>query len=231
MCSAFRVFGPTCVTKPAEKCRALDPHHRLSSCCREFLHTTLARCKWESDWIIRVESGMVDKRKRRVLLFVTMQISLRNVQTLVVLSLAGGFSLNAAAAEFPTALISNGQISAKVYLPDAKKGFYRSTRFDWSGAIGSLKYEGHEFYGDWFQKVDPAVYDFNYDDTGVVSAPFTAMVGPAEEFNTAGKALDSTTPKPEELSLKSVSVFCESLTTRNLTTPKPMRSSMGANGR
>ena len=95
----------------------------------------------------------------------------------------------ASAADFPSAEISNGQIKAKVYLPDASNGFYRSTRFDWSGVIGSLEYKGHQFYGDWFQKIDAAVYDFNYDGTGVVSAPFTAMVGPGEEFNTAGKAL------------------------------------------
>jgi hypothetical protein len=93
------------------------------------------------------------------------------------------------AASYPSADISNGQIKARVYLPDADHGFYRSTRFDWSGVIGSLEYKGHQFYGDWFQKIDPAVYDFNYDAKDVVSAPFTAMVGPGEEFNTAGKAL------------------------------------------
>ena len=93
------------------------------------------------------------------------------------------------ASDFPSAEITNGQIRAKLYLPDRNSGFYRSTRFDWSGVIGSLEYKGHDFYGSWFQKTDPAVYDFNYDDQGVVSAPFTAMVGPGEEFNTDGKAL------------------------------------------
>jgi hypothetical protein len=93
------------------------------------------------------------------------------------------------AATYPSAEISNGQIKARIYLPDAQQGFYRSTRFDWSGVIGSLEYKGHQFYGDWFQAIDPAVYDFNYDARGVVSAPFTAMVGPGEEFNTGGKAL------------------------------------------
>ena len=29
--------------------------------------------------------------------------------------------------------ISNGQITAKIYLPDVKNGYYRSTRLDWSG--------------------------------------------------------------------------------------------------
>ena len=35
--------------------------------------------------------------------------------------------------EFPQAEITNGQIKAKLYLPDTEKGYYRSTRFDWSG--------------------------------------------------------------------------------------------------
>ncbi len=118
-----------------------------------------------------------------------MQISLRYAQFALGAALTAGLPLIVRAADFPSAQISNGQIKAQVYLPDAKEGFYRSTRFDWSGAIWSLEYKGHRFYGPWFQRVDPAVYDFNYDDTGVVSAPFTAMVGPAEEFNTEGKAL------------------------------------------
>jgi hypothetical protein len=54
---------------------------------------------------------------------------------------------------FPEAELSNGQIRLRVYLPDAKAGFYRATRFDWSGMIGSLLYKGHEFYGPWFQRV------------------------------------------------------------------------------
>lgn len=100
------------------------------------------------------------------------------------------------AAEPPTAEISNGQITAKVYLPDPNNGFYRSTRFDWSGAIASLRYKGHDFYGPWYYKTDLAVYDLGYDDKGIVSAPFTAMVGPAEEFGTDGAALGFAEAKP-----------------------------------
>ena len=89
------------------------------------------------------------------------------------------------AADFPTAEISNGQIKAKVYLPDAKNGFYRSTRFDWSGAIGALEYKGHNYYGPWFKKITD-VYDFGYEGDDVISAPFTAMVGPSEEYGVLG---------------------------------------------
>lgn len=106
--------------------------------------------------------------------------------TMILVGFAAGVL---AAADPPNVEITNGLIKAKVYLPDAKNGFYHSTRFDWSGVIGSLEYKGHNFYGPWFYKVDHSVYDFNYDEKGVVSADFTAMVGPGEEFNTDGTAL------------------------------------------
>ncbi len=51
------------------------------------------------------------------------------------LAAVGGAALRAA--DYPSAVISNGDIRAKVYLPDAKRGFYTSTRFDWSGAVSS----------------------------------------------------------------------------------------------
>lgn len=100
------------------------------------------------------------------------------------------------AADFSEAEISNGQIKAVIYLPDAKRGFYRSTRFDWSGVVASLQYQGHNFYGPWFSKIDPNVYDFGYDASGVISAPFTAMIGPGEEYQTNGKALGYDEAKP-----------------------------------
>jgi hypothetical protein len=96
------------------------------------------------------------------------------------LSVAGILS----AADFPQAELSNGELRLKVYLPDAKAGFYRATRFDWSGMIGSLVYKGHEFYGHWFQRIDPSVRDFSYDGADIVASPCTAAVGPAEEFVT-----------------------------------------------
>lgn len=114
----------------------------------------------------------------------------------LVLALAVTFSTPVAAQnfpsdKFPSTEISNGQIKAKIFLPDVDKGFYRATRFDWSGIIGRLDYKGHVFYEPWFYKIDYDAtergkpnYDFGYDDGGVVSAPFTAMAGPGEEFNT-----------------------------------------------
>ena len=94
--------------------------------------------------------------------------------------------LSLQAADYPTTEITNGEIRAKLYLPDAKNGFYRSTRFDWSGVIGSLVYKGHEFYAPWFQRVDPKVKDFAYEGQDLVVSPFSASVGPTEEFQVLG---------------------------------------------
>jgi len=107
-------------------------------------------------------------------------------------AIAAGISV---AAEFPSAEIRNNEIRAKLYLPDAKQGFYRSTRFDWSGVIASLEYKGHNYYGPWFKKITD-VYDFGYDGDDVICAPFTAMIGPGEEYQTDGKALGWDEAKP-----------------------------------
>ncbi|MBZ5621946.1 MAG: hypothetical protein LAQ69_24955 [Acidobacteriia bacterium] len=102
----------------------------------------------------------------------------------------------AQAADFPTAEIANGQIRAKLYLPDAKNGYYRATRFDWSGFVYSLEYKGHNYYGPWYQKIDPNVYDFSYEGSDVISHPCTAGLGPLEEYQTNGRALGWDDAKP-----------------------------------
>ena len=71
-----------------------------------------------------------------------------------------------------------------LYLPDADNGYYRSTRFDWSGVIASLKYKGHEYYGPWFTDSDPPVRDFEYRGSGIVTGAQSTITGPAEEFPT-----------------------------------------------
>jgi hypothetical protein len=90
------------------------------------------------------------------------------------------------AADLPDAEIANGQIQVKIYLPDAKNGYYRATRFDWSGVVYSLKYNGHDYYGPWFQKTDPKVHDFVYRDQDIVASPCTAISGPVDEFTPLG---------------------------------------------
>jgi len=70
--------------------------------------------------------------------------------------------------DYPQALISNGTVQATLYLPDAEKGYYRATRFDWSGLVASLRYQGHSYFGQWFDRYDPKTND--------------AVMGPVEEF-------------------------------------------------
>src|SRR5687768_13594325 len=72
----------------------------------------------------------------------------------------------------PTATIENGKVRASLYLPDAKAGYYRGARFDWSGQISSLTWNGHEYFGQWFANYDPTLHD--------------AIQGPVEEFLTNG---------------------------------------------
>lgn len=55
-------------------------------------------------------------------------------------------------------------------MPDGDNGFYRGVRFDWSGIVASLDYNGHSYYGDWF--INP--YKPTNND---------AVTGPVESFD------------------------------------------------
>ena len=79
------------------------------------------------------------------------------------------------AQDYPKAEISNGLIHAELMLPDPQSGSYRGTRFDWSGIISSLQYEGHEYFGRWYEHHDPKIHD--------------AITGPVEAFQTNDKGL------------------------------------------
>lgn len=114
------------------------------------------------------------------------------MKTIPALSALSLFTGLLAAADFPAAEISNGQLAVKLFLPDANHGYYHATRFDWSGVIYSLRYKGHEYYGPWFQKTDPHVHDFEYQERDIVAGPCTAMTGPADEFAPLG--WDEATP-------------------------------------
>lgn len=106
------------------------------------------------------------------------------------------------ASSAPQAQINNGVLKVQVYLPDAQKGFYRGTRFDWSGVIGSLEYQGHQYYGPWFTKTDPTVNDFIYQGAEIVAGPCSAITGPVEEFSTDDQALGYEEAKPGGTFLK-----------------------------
>jgi hypothetical protein len=98
-----------------------------------------------------------------------------------------GLALGAGyAAEYPQTQLDNGRIKVTVTLPDPAKGFYRGTRFDWSGVIENVEHQGHSYYGRWFQKTSPGVHDFVYQGAEIVAGLCTAATGPAEEFSELG---------------------------------------------
>src|SRR3954447_14678282 len=78
----------------------------------------------------------------------------------------------AVAADAPQVEIANAALRAKLYLPDAEKGYYRATRFDWSGGVASLERKGHNYFGVWSERNDPKLHD--------------AITGPVESFNAIG---------------------------------------------
>jgi hypothetical protein len=81
----------------------------------------------------------------------------------------------AASAQHPSAEIRNELIELKLWLPDPENGYYRGTRFDWSGAISSLKFAGHEYFGEWQKSDDPYLHD--------------RITGPVEEYRPLGRRL------------------------------------------
>ncbi|HKD09094.1 MAG TPA: hypothetical protein VKB79_24540 [Bryobacteraceae bacterium] len=87
------------------------------------------------------------------------------------------------AAEPPEATITNGILKARLSLPDPQNGYYRATRFDWSGQIPDLEYKGHTYFGMW----NPAPYDPKLHD---------AIMGPVEEFLTHDEGLGYSEAKP-----------------------------------
>ena len=48
--------------------------------------------------------------------------------------------------EYPIVVLENNHLKVTVLLPDSEKGYYRSTRFDWSGIIAQVEYDGHTFF-------------------------------------------------------------------------------------
>ncbi|MRW92087.1 hypothetical protein GJ699_19000 [Duganella sp. FT80W] len=101
---------------------------------------------------------------------------------LVAVALAAAAIPGIAWAQTPSTTITNDQLSATIALPDAQQGYYRGTRFDWSGVITSLKYQGHEYITPWSEINDPAVSDYAYRGEQIATGTSTTMVGLPEEF-------------------------------------------------
>ncbi len=81
--------------------------------------------------------------------------------------------------QYPQTEIANEHVTMKLFLPDPEHGFYRATRFDWSGIISSLKYKEHEYFGYWKEKHDP-----NYHED---------ISGPAESYHAPGLGFNDST--------------------------------------
>ncbi len=88
------------------------------------------------------------------------------------------------AMESPQAPISNGLVKAELYLPDPQAGFYRGTRFDWSGIVSSLEAGGHTYFRQWFKALDPGVPDVQFLPAldGFAAGTPSGGMGPIEEF-------------------------------------------------
>jgi hypothetical protein len=69
---------------------------------------------------------------------------------------------------FPVLRLARGDMKLTIHLPDAENGFYRGTRFDWSGIVTRVEYGGHTLFGPWKKAHNPT----NHDD----------VHGTAEEF-------------------------------------------------
>ena len=68
----------------------------------------------------------------------------------------------------------------KLLLPDPVNGAYRATRFDWSGVISSLQYQGHEYFAAWQENTDPLCHE--------------AITGPVEACEKPGLGYDEAKP-------------------------------------
>jgi hypothetical protein len=84
--------------------------------------------------------------------------------------------------DHPHIELKTGDLHVVVFLPDAKTGYYRAQRFDWSGAIGCASYKGHTYWGKWFSQYDADVND--------------SITGPVEEFrpDDGGQGYDAAQP-------------------------------------
>ena len=75
-------------------------------------------------------------------------------------------------------------VRARLNLSDLDNGYYRGTRFDWSGSIASLESGGPTYFGQWFTRYDAKVHD--------------SITGPVEDY----APLNQAESKPGETFVK-----------------------------
>jgi hypothetical protein len=117
------------------------------------------------------------------------------------ISVAQDYSVN-----YPTAEIANEQVRMKLYIPDAENGYYRGTRFDWSGVVYSFEYKGHQYFGEWRPTHNPKN---SSDITGPVNGFLKPGLGydtalPGEEFVRIGVG---SLEKPDETKYRAFETY------------------------
>src|SRR5262245_37080799 len=85
--------------------------------------------------------------------------------------------------KYPQHTLKKGDLTLTIYLPDAAKGYYRGTRFDWSGLVGQATYKGHTFFGPWKATHDPT----NAEDADAVAEEFGIKEPPSYAEAKAGE--------------------------------------------
>lgn len=80
-----------------------------------------------------------------------LSISLR----LAALTLALPFLHGQALESYPEATLSNAWIKARIYLPDAERGFVRGPRYDTAGIVGRVETKGHSYFVNFLNPHDP----------------------------------------------------------------------------
>ena len=64
--------------------------------------------------------------------------------------------------------LKNAGIQMELCIPDRELGYYRGTRFDWSGIFHSIQADGANYVEEWFDDYDPLRHD--------------CVCGPVDEF-------------------------------------------------
>jgi hypothetical protein len=98
----------------------------------------------------------------------------------------------------PRLILKNDSVKLTIFLPDFTNGYYRGTRFDWSGLVGQAEYKGHTFFGPWKTTHDPKNFedaDGTAEEFGIVNPPGYDAAKAGEPFLKIGIGL---LEKPKE---------------------------------
>ncbi len=86
---------------------------------------------------------------------------------------------------YPETVLTNRVLKTTLYLPDPEKGYYRGTRFDWSGLVSRVEFGSHSFFCEFKQQHDPLNHDDicgTAEEFGIESAPSYAEAQAGEAF-------------------------------------------------